>query len=405
MLCLSRNILQWRFRLVVFISIVILCINCIDPYIPNLEKFESLLVVDALVTDEYGANYVKIARSSKKPNKFENVSGAQVYITDDLGVSTTLTENLEGEYWTDPALFRGEVGRSYALHIIADGEEYQSDPCLMYPSTEIDSLNFYYHEEIPTGYSEDYSGIEISIDSDPESVSGYRRWTYEEWWKFKVPYPAGYKYISEREIVPIETTNEVCYGHYISDEINVYVEGMDFREKLSKPILFRASQLSYRFQIQYSIEIKQLSISREEYEFWKNLKLLNDEGGDIFDKQPFSVVGNVKNVSHPSQNALGYFQVSAVSKKQTYITRKQIQDLGLYKYQDGCERKTASPADYRSNISWDEVYRDMLIMGYTFIGYETDLFNNLSALAFVKSVCADCTKSGILTKPDFWVDL
>jgi len=214
-----------------------------------------------------------------------------------------------------------------------------------------------------------------------------------------------YKYISEHEIIPIETPIEVCYGHFISNEIIVHAEGSDNKEKLTKPILFRASQLSNRFLSQYSIEIKQLSISREEFEYWNNLKLLNDEGGNIFDKQPFSVVGNVRNISDPSLNALGYFQVSAVSKIQTYIMLKQIQDLGLYRYQDGCERITISAADYDYPVSWDYVYKDMLISGYTFIGYETDSFNNLSALAFAKSVCADCTISGVLTKPDFWVDL
>ena len=47
-----------------------------------------------------------------------------------------------------------------------------------------------------------------------------------------------------------------------------------------------------------------------------------------------------------SKHALGYFQVSAVSVRQMYITSYDIWLLGLSRYRYGCDKFTTSPADY-----------------------------------------------------------
>ena len=59
------NLARWRYKLILFVSLVVLCINCIDPYTPNIGKFRSLLVVDALITDEDAPNYVKLSWTTR----------------------------------------------------------------------------------------------------------------------------------------------------------------------------------------------------------------------------------------------------------------------------------------------------------------------------------------------------
>jgi len=53
-----------------------------------------------------------------------------------------------------------------------------------------------------------------------------------------------------------------------------------------EPVNFIATDQSDRLLIQYSILVSQYSISKEEYDFWNNLKQVNESGGDIFAKQP-----------------------------------------------------------------------------------------------------------------------
>ena len=134
------------------------------------------------------------------------------------------------------------------------------------------------------------------------------------------------------------------------------------------------------------------------------MKLLNEAGGDLFDKQPFSVVGNIKNVNHPSKNALGYFQVSSVSSNYIYITNTDISDLDLSRYHYPCEKYMASKDDFPFEVEWSFVYNWALGEGYSFYAKETSS-GTLIGLLFARPFCTDCTLSGELEEPDFWVDL
>ena len=196
---MKRN--WWKPLIILFI--VGNLFTCIDPYSPKLDNFQSLLVVDALLTDENISNYVILSRTIKTADdEPEMVSGALVIIRDDLGNSTTLNETSEGIYKTDSLIFRGEIGRSYTLYIkTAEGEEYESESCLMYPLQDIDSIYFEKDQEIVD--NETQEGIRIFIDSKGESDCNYYRWTYEEWWKFSVPNPKKYEYLETPDLLNI----------------------------------------------------------------------------------------------------------------------------------------------------------------------------------------------------------
>ena len=295
--------------------------TCIEPFSPRLDQYQSILVVDALLTDENGSNYIRLSRTIKTAGeKPEMVSGALVMIKDDQGSSTTLSETSDGTYKTDSITFRGEVGRSYKLYIKTDeGEEYESESSLMYPVQDIDSVYFSKDQEIVD--NETLEGIRIYMDSKGESDCQYYRWTYEEWWKFRVPYPKLYDYVSEDTIIPLSTVNETCWSNNKSDEINIKSIGPGISNKFEKkPVLFIATDKSDRLLIQYNLKVRQLSISKKEYEFWDMMSQINESGGDIFDKQPFEISGNIHNINKPDEQVLGYFQVSgAKSKKHVYF--------------------------------------------------------------------------------------
>lgn len=392
---------RWRHKLILFVFLAVICVDCIDPYYYDIDGLEPMMVVDALITDEDAPNYVKLSWAPPLSGWLDKVHGATVVISDDSGNSVTLEEKLWGEYWTDPTTFRGEVGESYTLSITTfDGDKYQSTPCLMYPVEEIDSLYYSYCESVPEGYLDYYKGVRVYAEAPSESVSGFRRWGYDEWWKFRVPYPSIVQYTGNNTVIDIEPKNEVCWRHVASSDILTYAEISTDNNMLNYPITFLPSELSNRFQFQYYIEVKQLSISREEYEFWNAMKILSETGGDIFDRQPYSIVGNVKNLNNPSKNALGYFQVSSVSRKHIYITKEDIADLGLLPFEYECDLFYASPSNFFDlPTTVDYMYYWGVNHGYTLYSYTG------RGMAFVLPFCADCTVSGQLDAPDFWVEL
>ena len=72
---------------------------CREEFWPDLTKYENLIVVDGLITNDPGPYEVKLSFSTAVQNpEFNPFSGAQVVIMDNEGTSKTLTETSPGIY-------------------------------------------------------------------------------------------------------------------------------------------------------------------------------------------------------------------------------------------------------------------------------------------------------------------
>jgi hypothetical protein len=400
-------------RTVIYLFLLILTlllIKCIDPFTPKLDKYQSLLVVDALLTDDEIPCYVKISRTSVTPDEIPpKVKGAIVSISDDMGNYTLLNEVSDGIYKTDSLTFRGVAGRIYTLKIQTDdGKEFESEPGLLNKGRDIDTV-YFNRDSKTTDDGEVQEGITIFIDSKNPSESKYFRLTYEEWWKFNIPHPVMYKYVDEQHIYEIPIENVTCFKNRKSDEVIIHL--LDDKVDagfIKSPVCFIASEKSDRLLIQYCIQVSQYAISEKEYEFWSMMKEINESGGDIFDKQPFPIISNIHCVSDPAENVLGYFQVCGASKKRIYITGNEIAALGLKPYAYVCDLVMKGPQDYLASehpMTFDRIYNDYTMQNYNFIAPNYINSIILDRLVFVDKYCSDCTTSGSPEKPDFWVDL
>jgi hypothetical protein len=399
--------------LLILFLVVTVC-TCIDPYNPSIQGREALLVVDGLLTNQDRSYTVRLSRTTSMQNEDPvMVTGASVSINDQDGRTALLHESSDGIYKTDSLLFIAETGRSYTLKIkTEEGKEYVSDPCIMYPVSEIDSIYYIKDQDISNDNSAIYDGIRIFLDSGNPGGGKYFRWVYDEWWKFSVPNPKRYDYINQNNIPETDTLKETCYAHFGSDKILIRSTESSQTDRIDmEPILFVGSDQSDRLLKQYCIDISQLSLSLSEYQFWDQLREINEGGGDIFDIQPFSITGNVHCITDPSETVLGYFQVSAVEEKRIYILPKDLEGMDLPEYSYDCERVEIGPSDYPSSqnpsqrITFDKIYESYTTTGYIFIDPVYDMRLNLIKLAFARPACALCTKRGSLTKPYFWIDL
>jgi len=386
--------------------------TCIDPYDPNIRGVKSLLVVDGLLTNEDLSYTVRLSRSVKTQNEDPiMVTGAYVSIIDQDGISHSLSERSAGIYKSDSLEFRGEEGKSYTLYIrSAEGNEYRSDPAPMYPAQVIDTIYFRKDQEIPSDHTSILDGVRIYLDSKNQGEIEHFRWTCDEWWKFSVPIPKLFNYIDQYTIEDVDTVKQICYAHSRTSDILIHSAAGSQTTAISKlPVLFVASSKSDRLLLQYCIDIRQLTLSPEEYQFWEQLKEINSSGGDIFDKQPFSITGNVHGVTHPQETVLGYFQVSAVSEKRIYILPDDIKDFNLPKYSYNCESVEIGPSDYPQDpthlVTFDKIYDSYTSTGFVFVRPVYDLRLNLVKMVFTKPSCALCTYRGSLKKPSFWTDI
>ncbi len=386
--------------------------SCIDPYTPTLNDFQSLLVVDALLTDEEAPVTVRLSRTFREAGqKPVMVEGAVVSIRDGQENISGLTEASPGLYKTDPQQFRGERGKTYRLMITtADGKQYESDPCPLLPVQEIDDVWFERDTEVPADGSPHVPGLRVFINSGGAKECDYLRWTYREWWKFSVPDPKMYDYLNDSTILQVSNVNQVCWGNRISGDILIQpVADPPGNLLLKKPVFFLDPSASNRVQIRYCAEVRQMSISAREFEFWDLMDQLEKSGGDIFDRQPFQIFSNIHNINDPREQVLGYFQVSGVSSKRIYINYNDIVDLDLPGYRYECERTVKGPDDYITTSplgppTFDEIYSMHMNSGYVFIEPVYDISGVLQKLIFSRPGCSDCTASGSVEKPAFWTD-
>ena len=397
---------------ITLITVFLLC-TCIDPYYPNLGKYESLLVVDGLITNSDNSSTIRLSRTFQQVSSGPSVvSDANVYITDDTDNRISLANKGNGIYKTDSLEFKGIPGRTYVLHVqTTDGEEFESDPCMMYPVQEIDSIYFEKDQQFFSNGTQAAEGIMIYLDSKGGLGNPYYRWTFDETWKFKVPYPKMYDYIktpgkpNAPVFRPVKEVKEFCWKNNQSGEVLIRSIGeVNDGKVMKQPVSFIATGQTDRLLIQYSILVKQYSVSKQEYDFWNNLKQVNETGNDIFAKQPYSVISNIHNTKNPNERVLGYFQVSAISQKRKYILFRDVALTGLHFYSYPCQTQAYSPIDFGIGPpprTWDDVIWYMTTNGSNFTFIEP----MGGKLVFTSPECANCELTGTSSKPVFWVDL
>ena len=384
--------------------------SCLDPYEVNVTNYQDLLVVNALITDEVKNHQIHLSRSVPNLDEIPTVeSGALVVITDENNNEEVLTEVAPGLYETDKSQFVAKVGGTYTLSIrTSNGKIYKSEPCLILPKSTITNVHYKAGKEWNSDETEELDGLFIQVDGSSYK-GGYVRWLYEEDWKFKVPYPTRIDYDYEIEDwVYKKVEKDKCWKHFESNGVIIHsFSNQNNAQIKNKEICFVPSEVTDKLSLRYSILVKQLAISKQEFEFWNKLKIASEDVGNIFGTQPFSIKGNIKNVDDEKEPVLGYFQTGSVSSQRLYIDRKEAAKLGLpiISYNEGC-RIDSFKADGESYDSALEIYENMVVNGSyrLYDGIYSENSMAIIGLLLTRPVCNDCTLTGTSQKPDFWED-
>jgi len=307
-------------------------ISCVDKYWPEIDKYESVLVVDGLLTSGTDTTVINLSISSSvNSGELIPVSGSQLYIIDENQSETYLTETSPGIYKVLDNTFIGNIGSTYQLHItLPNGKKYASDICRMLKPTPLDSVyGLIESHQIPN--SDNYlDGIQFYIDNHTNSNStSYYLWRLEQTFEYKSSFNIDYIWTgSFFDPYPKPDSLRTCW--LTSPVANIFTYSTKYIDKpelLSFPINY-VSSVSKKLSIRYSLLVNQLSISENAFNFWDALRQQNIEKGNLYSQQPFQIRGNIKNVNDDEEPVLGYFTVAGVTKKRIYINRPPI----VFKY-------------------------------------------------------------------------
>jgi len=389
-------------------GVVLLAIafSCLEPYNVNIDGYDNLLVVDGLITDENKSHTIELRRSTTtitESSLYE--SGAVVYVTDDKGGQYYFAEFSPGLYKSDSTNLIVKEGDKFILHIqTSDGNIYQSSECEILPKTEISNVYFKRNTAWDQEEENQNEGISIYVDGRA-SQTAFVRWMYEEDWKFVTPYPERFAFTEDQQLIQLDLENYLCWKRNISNNINVY----SFTDQVggainNKEITFIPSGLNDRLTLRYSILIKQLSVSQDEFEYWRKLSESTEGIGDVFGKQPFSLRGNIANVNDETEPVLGYFQTGSVASERIYIDYDEVLKLGvpLYNIYDNCHLDTFR-VDGIAYFSPYQIYQEQVVNGH--LKFYDPIYGDgfdIVGLLLSNPVCSDCSLRGVTYPPAFW---
>ncbi len=381
--------------------------NCKEEIdIEDVVAFESALVVEARITNEFKHHEINLSTSKKFDiDDFPTVSDATVRIETDNHVIYDYHETSPGKYISNEE-FKAESGRKYQLLIDTNnGESYVSNPTELTNITQIDELSV---ARETNSYGTE--GVAIKVHSfDDSGKSRYYKYEYEETYKIIAPYWTSQQMILDNSNAPqiiFKTVDkQICYKTDSSIHIVQYETNGLQEDKVANFTARFISKDNPVVSHRYSILIKQYVQSLEAFSYFKTLNELSGSENLFSQNQPGFFDGNIRSNLDRSKKVIGFFEVSSVSKKRIYFNYLDyFPNEKLPPYFIDCEM--SAPNSQRVNGSPSVL--DAIIQSNDWLYYISNYDypdpanESIGPYLFVKLGCGDCTGIGNLEIPKFW---
>jgi len=378
-----------------WLSILVSCLLCFpaceEYFLPELEGFDPILVVDGAITDMPGPYTISLSFSSGVFSEDQRVvEEAIVKIIEEGGDQETLSENQPGYYTTSENGIQGTPGKNYKISIqLQDGTQYESQYQQMPASIPIDSVGADLEYRYLSIEEPDVPGYQFHVTTGlAEKSENYLIWSLEATYKYESDFTIDYLYSNQGiESYPNPAEFMTCWRTDQVNEIFSFNTAVLSRPKIERlPLHFvRADQRE--LSIQYSLLVKQFTVNHEAYTFWNNLQRQIESQETLYNTQPFQIRGNLVNVDNPDEAVLGFFMVAGQSEKRIFVDHPEELDLP-FSYCD---------PDYMSYGSIGLLHPS----NWPIYIYEDEA--GLRALA--NDECFDCRElGGATTRPEFWED-
>lgn len=380
--------------------LLVLCLFCCrKPYLPPaVSSPNSYLVVEGVINPgtDTTQTTIKLSKTVKLSDTVTTnpVLGATVTVESEHGGTWTLIDvNRNGNYSSSQLGL--PATQKYRLKIITgDGKQYASDLMDVKPTPPIDSIGFYLKN----------NGAQLYVNAhDPTNSTRYYRWEYNETWRFGTFYPSQFVLDTvHKAIVQRRQDQRVdsCYGNSASSHIV-----LNSTANLEKDVIFQSPLLliplsSEKFEVKYSILVKQYALTKEAYTFYTNLEKSTEQLGSIFDAQPSQLMGNIHNMKDPTEPVIGYITVANVQTKRIFISKNELPKGTAVDYPYKCLQDTAFVFINPGRDVFSLLIKPPVTEIPTYPLYYPD--GTIWAYLFSSPECTVCTLRGTTKKPDFW---
>lgn len=383
-----------KLKHIIFLFLATVLFSCEEQFNPDIQpNAENLLVVDGMISNMQGPYTVKLSMSSELNNpQYIPLSGFTVFILDGHGISYPLSETRPGTYVTTDDNFTGITGRSYKLQLYSpDGKSYESAFEKLREPTGIRAVDHELEIYSDENYFFDVAGYRFYVSSMQAPVdTNYYLWQCVSTFKYRADFGIYYMFDGQLRNVVHHDTLRVCYRTDTIPQIFLLST-----ENISPPVVSKfalnfVTTETRRLMERYSLLVRQFSISKDAYEFWKVIKEQNSNLGDLYSKQPFQVRGNIHNSNDEDEIVLGRFTAAGVSEKRVFVDKPKPPVRMLYPV---CQLG-------------EDTYRNFsAIFEFPPSSWPVFATRGPDGTALPNQWCMDCRESGgKIEKPDFWID-
>lgn len=394
------------FKIGLLLSLVLALAGCVEEFdFETQAGFESAIVVEATITNEFKVQEIKLSRTFRlEESGPEAEINASVRVTD--GGSTTYTFNDMGDgIYRSTEAFSAQPNRDYQLNITtSSGQAYSSDITRLTASTEIEAI-------VPTRQTNDggQDGVALLVDSfDPTGRSKYYKYEYEETYKIvsRIRTDSVFKLVQDsigNDSITISLRQEpetVCYNTKISNAL-ILTNTSELNED-------RVSRFPARFidrdnpiiSSRYSLLLKQYVLSLEAYTFYETLRDFSGSGSLFSQTQPGFINGNIRSLTNSDEKVIGFFTVSSVSEKRIFFDFYDIFPSNTTPafFSPDC------PLTRPGMELLDQIQSNSIRFFRTATPQDPPPAQGEGPYFTVPRFCVDCRFFGSLEVPDFWED-
>jgi len=339
----------------IFIIVFSVVTSCSKVYDSHVDMAQNMLVVDGRITNKKEAYHVALtlAKPFNSSEKSTPVSGANVFVTDNLNNSCKFNERDKGDYVSDSLQFTGQPGHMYRLHIItAEGTEYQSDAQKMFPEVSPDDAYAKFDNQVilngVTGLKVSTHGASIFMDIRNQSDTVPR---------FRIVSNLVLQYYNQGDFqldwdhflllqyycwqtVNINSNFNITDEDYLSNSASIKNHPAGFLDDNNNVIAIEyyskinmddttASAYSGNWHNTYLIHhrilyLSQYTLNRETYLYYKSLYGQIQSEGKLFDPVAAQLNGNIKCITDPEKKIIGFFEASAVSYSEYIVDLRNL---------------------------------------------------------------------------------
>lgn len=373
-------------NILIIIICLLFCLGCKDEFLLISNNYTPGIVVDGLISNKPGPYTVRLSKSSPVTrNERIPLTNCTVTIFEN-NLSEILTETEPGVYKTSEEGIKGTIGNAYyILFETPNGETYTSKSQEMNQFVEIDTLYAKLEYKKDINYVHDLPGYQFYITTKlAENKHNYLLWQLEETYQYTSDYRLEYIFDGEEFLyVNLGQLPEYknIYRCWKTQNAGYIFTGNTTNLSIplvsEQPLHFVGTNTK-KLQERYSLNVIQYSIDKIAYSFWKSIEDQTSQNNFLTTNQPYTIIGNIKNIDNPDEVVYGYFTVASVTEKRIFVDRP------------------ITPFYYNKCIIMDKA---PYLPPHFYASDEND------NTGIVLESCIDCRLNGGVTlKPDFWID-